>query len=161
MQKSITPQVGKKYRTRAGKVVELVASACPASAYPFFSNDAGGTTYTKEGRWSTSGIASEYDLVEEVQDNAHKHAELISMWAHDTTLKFQWLDSCSTWRDCVDGSPIWNPKTSYRVKPKVVTQVLYCQCKPSYIGERTDTKYALDNLKLTFIDGVLTQAEVV
>lgn len=160
MQNPITLVAGRKYKDREGHIVEV--STHHDSKYQFSGNT--GRTYMPNGVWR-DGDRNPQDLIEEVLDNppvnAHKHAELISMWAYDTTLKFQWLDSRSTWRDCVDGPPTWNPNTSYRVKPVVVKQILYCQCKPSHIGDRTEVEYPLDNLKLTFTDGVLTQAEVV
>lgn len=48
----------------------------------------------------------------------HIHQKLINIWAADPKIKFEYrLDPKDTWEVC-SGSPGWNPRYQYRVRPK-------------------------------------------
>jgi len=74
------------------------------------------------------------ERLELVNNNRHKHADLMIAYANDKSLKFQWRSSPDMeWSDVSQPCwyPCWYPDYEYRIKPKTVTkyQVLYLMTK--------------------------------
>ena len=88
----------------------------------------------------------------------HKHAELIKAWADNKGLEIQYQDTIGNWIT-LDKTPLWVEETEYRIKPETVKDVRYISIyyEPNWFDEN---KCQDHNVKLTFVDGVLTEAEV-
>lgn len=153
-------ELGKKYLNRRGKVVEIVYDY--GSCFTYRYEDIDGIRYTASGEYCKQEIYEE-DLVSECVKPSikpgetattkvpHPHADLIIAWAQGEAIQF--FDS-GHWYD--DGTPDWNPKTVYRIKPekKVVTKRIFTSVDAGY------TEGTKPNLELTFEDGKLIKAEV-
>lgn len=85
----------------------------------------------------------------------HKHAELIKQWADNKKLKIQYQDCFGDWKFIEH--PSWSEDTEYRIKPEPVKEVRY---RLVYVGDGGSVLDGFENLKLTFVDGKLTDAEV-
>lgn len=49
----------------------------------------------------------------------HPHAELIKLWADDTSLEFEWrMSDDGFWNTCLKSKPLFNEDLQYRLKPK-------------------------------------------
>lgn len=152
-------ELGKKYLNRRGEVVEIVYDRGYDVTHRWESQY--GDSYTDTGAYF-NGTTDERDLVSErgkistspVETTTkvpNVHKDLIIAWANGETIQF--FDS-GHWYD--DGTPDWNPKTTYRIKPekKVVTKRIFTSVDTGY------TEGTKPNLELTFEDGKLIKAEV-
>lgn len=52
-----------------------------------------------------------------VDNTRHPHADLIHLWANDTSLKFEVSQDGTFWSECTS-NPGWDPSLRYRVKEK-------------------------------------------
>ena len=85
------------------------------------------------------------------------HHELIQQWLEDDTTIVEFYDKeTKGWLRV--NPPMWAPSVKYRIKPK--QEVHYAAVFPTDISNLTENPTTYDNLKLTFQDGKLINAEV-
>lgn len=87
----------------------------------------------------------------------HKHAELIKQWADNTELEIQYLDHKRCWITLRGVAPLWDGKTEYRIKPVKDVRYISIYYEPNWFDENKGQEH---NVKVTFVDGKLTDAEV-
>jgi hypothetical protein len=85
----------------------------------------------------------------------HKHAELIKAWADGAEIESRRITG--EWLPC--DTPVWRMNIEYRIKPEPVKVVQY------FVINNSFTLHVFSgnpnaNLKLTLIDNVLVEAEV-
>ena len=89
----------------------------------------------------------------------HKHAELIKAWADGAKIELK--TATGAW---VEAKPDWDVSVKYRVKHEPVINYLFYRvmrnCEIEFIGMSDQIDLEYWNLKLTFTDGALTNAEV-
>jgi hypothetical protein len=90
----------------------------------------------------------------------HKHAELIKAWADGAEIQFRFPCDLK-WTDTK--TPSWDGIAEYRIKPEPKPDLIrFTSVMHIDTNIATNTKYASDNLKLTFDGetGRLKAAEV-
>jgi hypothetical protein len=91
----------------------------------------------------------------------HKHAAVIKAWADGAEIEYN--NTAGKWISTF-GHPTWNNTLEYRVKPVPVVEKhsLHMKLFKSYHDKKYISRSydCLDNLELTFTDGVLTGAKV-
>ena len=88
-----------------------------------------------------------------MDNNKHRHYDLIVEWAKDTSKKWQYLYGDS-WHDCGEGGPVWDTEGKYREKPHEFIKGHWYPCFFSgsafavmvYSGEWFYSKSSLDSV---------------
>jgi len=91
----------------------------------------------------------------------HKHAAIIKAWADGAQVQSRLIDDPdSFWIDS-NHTPFWDSQTlEYRIKPTVITHDLRVTWDAATQQPVQDSGIPR-NLRLTFTDGVLTDASVI
>lgn len=87
----------------------------------------------------------------------HKHAELIKAWADGAEIEYRYT-AYEEWASI--NTPTWMEDFEYRIKPESVKVVRYLLIDNSFTLHCFVEKQKNSNLKLTLIDNVLVEAEV-
>ncbi len=93
--------------------------------------------------------------------NKQEFAKVVQAWANGETIQWRLIES-SRWEDIDLQYPMnWNTtRLDYRIKPKDITTMRFVHVRPDFFGSSNMQNYVDNNLKLTFTNGKLTNAEV-
>ena len=90
----------------------------------------------------------------------HRHAAIIKAWADGAQVQSR-MHNMPEGLWCDTSSPAWNSETfEYRIKPTVITHELCVRFNDTHRQPFQDPQ-GVKNLRLTFTDGVLTDAAVI